>query len=330
MATNTLCIICEKVIKDRDVKTKAKGQDSVLCEGICQGWMHRTCAGIPKPVFQAVSSSSSPFLCLYCRNSKHEEDISVLENTIKDLKGEIINLKLKISQESQPAAILPPDIPSFADALQTNLPTTMGGSTPIRPSISEDRKYNIVVYGIKECAKGSTRHTRLSKDTDAVSSLISKVDATIPDYSIRDCIRLGKYVEERCRPILVKLTRACQASSILAGRKNLSKSTGVWIKHDMTPSERSIDAILLKKRWELIQSGTDRGNIKIKGNKIFVGNKNYGSVINSAFTLNVSPSSGIEQPTSAAGEAPPSDPLDFNSVDEDSSAGTPPRGNQSN
>ena len=71
----------------------------------------------------------------------------------------------KISQESQPAAPLPPDIPSFAFA-----DATMGGS---RPSISEDRKYNIVVvYGIKEC--GSTRHT---KDTDAVSSLISKVDA---------------------------------------------------------------------------------------------------------------------------------------------------------
>ena len=33
------CMICDKVIKDQD--SSNKGQDSIFCEGDCQGWLHR-------------------------------------------------------------------------------------------------------------------------------------------------------------------------------------------------------------------------------------------------------------------------------------------------
>ncbi len=61
MAAKINCLICEKVIKEPE--GKSKGHDSIFCDGTCQGWLHRTCAGIPKLIFQDISSSQDPFLC---------------------------------------------------------------------------------------------------------------------------------------------------------------------------------------------------------------------------------------------------------------------------
>ncbi len=39
-----LCLVCEKVIKDKSAKSQ--GEDSIFCEGSCNGWIHRQCAGM--------------------------------------------------------------------------------------------------------------------------------------------------------------------------------------------------------------------------------------------------------------------------------------------
>ncbi len=233
--------------------------------------------------FRRISSSQDPFLCQCCKSIKQEEIINDLRSTICELKGVISNLTEKAN--SALAAQEPTSLTqrSFAESVQTTLPRMEAVSQPTLPSNPDDRKYNIVVYGIQECAKGSSRHIRLSEDSGAVASLIQKIDDSIPAQSIRDCVRLGKYNEKKHRPILVKLTRTCEVSSILAGRKNLRASPGFSIKPDMSKAERLIESTLLKKRWELIQSGTERKDIKIKGITIWVKNMKYGSVINSAY-----------------------------------------------
>ena len=81
------CMICDKIIKEPSTRTK--GHDSVFCDEICQGWIHRQCAGIPKPLFVSMSGFEDPFLCLYCSNSKIRE----LMQTIQDLKSEVKSLK---------------------------------------------------------------------------------------------------------------------------------------------------------------------------------------------------------------------------------------------
>ena len=46
-----LCCICEAdIVDDTD--------ESVFCEGICQAWMHRKCAGISRQVFAVISKSN--------------------------------------------------------------------------------------------------------------------------------------------------------------------------------------------------------------------------------------------------------------------------------
>ena len=52
-----------------------------------------------------------------------------------------------------------------------------------------------------------------------------------------------------------------ESTSILAERRKLADSPGISIKPDMTKEERLTEFTLLKKRWELINTGTERGNI---------------------------------------------------------------------
>ena len=100
---------------------------------------------------------------------------------------------------------------------------------------------------------------------------------------IRDCQRLGKYLETKHRPILVKLSRSCDVTSMLSSRAKLARRPGISIKPDMTKEERkteSIESILLQERKKLIQSGTTSSFIKLRGTSLHVNNKKVGSVRN--------------------------------------------------
>ena len=83
----------------------------------------------------------------------------------------------------------------------------------------------------------------------------------------------------------MKLVRTCDVSSILGNRNKLAGKPGMSIKPDQTREEREIQAVLLKKRWELVTSGTSRGNIKIKRNALYVNNRKHGSVVNKVYRM---------------------------------------------
>lgn len=273
------CVVCEKIIKDQD--SSNKGQDSILCEGDCQGWLHRTCAGISKKAFIEATASDQPFYCHYCRCNLQEEEISQLKITITDLRAELKALK----NSAAPPEDEPSNTPRATYASVTN-PTT-SFSAPPQPSIpsinNPDKKFNVIVYGINECPEGSSRHSRITKDMEDVTTIIQKLDPSVPSNSIRDCVRLGKYTKKKRRPILVKLSRSCEVTAILANRKKLAESPGVSIKPDMSKEERLTESILLKVRWELINSGMERNKIKIRGKSLFLDNRLHGSVIDSKY-----------------------------------------------
>ena len=51
----------------------------------------------------------------------------------------------------------------------------------------------------------------------------------------------------------------------------------------MSKDEREAELILMKERWSLISNGTNRADIRIIGNSIFVNKRRYGSVVNHVF-----------------------------------------------
>ena len=78
------------------------------------------------------------------------------------------------------------------------------------------------------------------------------IEVTIEFSLILDCYHLGK-CKSKPRPILVKLQRVIDASSIFANRVQLSSP--ISIKPDISPAKLEIESTLLKERWSLIQAG---------------------------------------------------------------------------
>ena len=239
-------------------------------------------------MFQSLSSSpsSDPFLCLYCKTIEQDKEIQRLKSTITKLEHELAQ-----STPAQDAVRGAPNSArrSYAGIVSGTQPPNLDAyipeldSQPNRASNSE-RKFNVVVYGIKECNKGTSRQDRVIQDTDNATSIIAKTDDHFTAQSIRDCLRLGKYTESRNRPTLIKLTRAQDVTNILANRKKLAACPGISIKPDMNARERAIENILLRKRRELIISGQNGSKIKLRGNSLFVNKKKYGTVTGSLFT----------------------------------------------
>ena len=58
--TMSACTICDENINERS-KTNV-GDDAVLCDGKCQSWLHRRCAGLSRVRFRIVTDSIASFI----------------------------------------------------------------------------------------------------------------------------------------------------------------------------------------------------------------------------------------------------------------------------
>lgn len=54
---------------------------------------------------------------------------------------------------------------------------------------------------------------------------------------------------------------------------------GIGIKPEMSRKERKTESMLVQERWKLISTGTERQNIKIRGNTLYANKTKYGSVV---------------------------------------------------
>ena len=127
---------------------------------------------------------------------------------------------------------------------------------------------------------------RASNDLDSVSCAILKVDSSIIPQSFRDCYCLGKYTRNSNRlcPILVTLNRSADVTNVLSKRSSL-KGDSIVIKPDLSPIDKANEKMFLNQRWSLIQSGTNRISIKIRGSRLYVNDRIHGQVINSEYQI---------------------------------------------
>ena len=136
-----------------------------------------------------------------------------------------------------------------------------------------------------KCPSGSSRFARLSSDLASVVSVFSALDSTIQSHSIKEGYRLGRFNPKHGmiipRPLLVRFARMADVNCILSKRRNLSKPH--FVKPDRMQEQRKIKAALLRGRWNLIQSGVPRSQIKIHNACIYVKKTLHGKVINYMF-----------------------------------------------
>ena len=184
------CPICLEVIQDAS-KSK-KGHDAIYCEGQCNSWLHRGCAGLPKSVFTSLQNSPDPFYCPHCQLSSHATTILDLKATIASLNETVAALQTSIkSLESTPTPISIPDGSSSINVqTQPTAPTTISNKPAIPANNYDDRKYNIVMYGIKESPPKTSKPDRLENDLQSIPNEFAKVDLPIQACSVRDCFHL--------------------------------------------------------------------------------------------------------------------------------------------
>ena len=66
------------------------GKDgAVLCEGLCDGWFHRHCAGLSVTHFDALNVSLDPFLCAGCSQASYKKELVDLRNTVNTLQEKV-------------------------------------------------------------------------------------------------------------------------------------------------------------------------------------------------------------------------------------------------
>ena len=184
---------------------------------------------------------------------------------LKELKDNVKNLKAKflevtpvsVNTDSNSSNSLQLDLKSaHTSNPQLQNPTAITSQPRPRTTVSE-RNFNVVIYGIRECPKNTSKPTRSKNELDRFLPALSKVDPSIQSTSIKDFRRLGTYKEVHThpRPILVKFLRSFDANTILSNRSQISPP--FVIKPDRSQEDRNTESMLLREQWNLIQQGTD-------------------------------------------------------------------------
>ena len=317
-AEQTNCLVCEKAILEPDEETE--GHEALFCEGECQGWIHRQCAGITRLGYDKLGESTIAFLCSYCTLVRQHQEIDTLKHTIKSLSNKVSELE----------ASLKPNAPQLPQSMETESSDTINHTAiqqesptattdPVTKSpppeiLPGERKFNLVIYGIAECPKETPRHDRQKSDLTNCLSVVSKLNTEIDSHSIQDCLRLGKYQKQltRPRPILLKLNRSIDVTTTLTNRGQAPQ--GITIKPDQTKEERQRESLLLSERWKLMQAGTDRKEIKIRSSIIYLKGIKHAQVHNNHLQY-FSPSN---QTASVADNNVPDQTVSANSTDQSS------------
>ena len=272
------CTICGDAIEE--ASEKSVGEDAVFCDGQCQAWIHRRCAGLSTSRFSVVRGSKEPFFCPHCRLETNEKEIHSLKCCLTTLSSEITDMQKQLSTMSLAAT-----------------KTTCNSSTSSNPPNSELRKEFTRIQketselkdSVKSLSDELARKANAGNDrekaqrqTETVSDLLrtqqkileaherelrrnnlvmvgveesEKIDLEVAksvlldklgvDADIIETKRLGKKSERR-RPLLIKLPDHASKICILKLRTKL-KGSGIFINEDYTPNQRKGMSRLLTK-----------------------------------------------------------------------------------
>lgn len=217
------CPICDDLIEDET-------QQSIFCEGICNTWLHRCCAGLSKAAFSRLEGSTEKFYCPHCRLQDQAVEISCLKEALASLQRDVAALQDLQTTVNQSVASSP------EEPVLSNPRGPLTSTRPRHPSnTGSDRKFNLIVSGIEECAYGTTRRDRLSQDNEKLSSLLTSLLPNFSDQSVRDCSRLGRYSSDRTRPLLVVLNRSCDVTTVLSNKSSLANRPNIKVNRDLPP-----------------------------------------------------------------------------------------------
>ena len=153
-------------------------------------------------------------------------------------------------------------------------------------SITTDRKYNVVIFGVSESPQGTPHYTTKHHNYSETSSILWKL------YGLQSRVFypwLSAYWEVHWQQHSSKANTGYTQHNcwseiyVLTCRSSLPSS--VSIKPDHSSSERRVEKILIPERWKLIKAGSDCHSIKINNLRLYLYGHLHGKVFNSTYSL---------------------------------------------
>jgi len=126
----------------------------------------------------------------------------------------------------------------------------------------ENRKRNIILYRVPEKVTDNVAE-RKGSDATFVTDLLEAVwNMSITEQDIEKMYRLGRWEEDKVRPLLVTFKNAEVKEHIMANLRDLSqpveKFRGIGVSHDLHPKEREeLKKMVEVARQDYIASGND-------------------------------------------------------------------------
>lgn len=135
-------------------------------------------------------------------------------------------------------------------AAPDEIPRSISSQPQNNLSPTTDYQKQLKFIGIKE-NDIKFRDDKQLKEKGDIENVIRKLGSNI---AIADCKRLGRFTENKNRPLLVTFAsiwdkRLCHT---LAIQKKLFNSDGVLIVPELSPEDRLIEKRLLQKRYDMI------------------------------------------------------------------------------
>ena len=230
-----VCLACQKQF--------TKSDKCVQCF-LCELWSHVKCAGLSADCMKVLASKKFDGMNWTCKSCKS----FAAKYSKASLK---VDARLdKLEEESAKINELIIDVDELRKKLESDTTGTGGDADAIFEELRERemKKDNILVYGIPE-PHGNTSEQRAQMDKNRICEVLRKIDTRAGLRDIKFLVRLGKYDNDKCRPILVGLRSAEVRDEILskASRLNtLDKPFSlVKITKDLTKRQRDEDYRLI-------------------------------------------------------------------------------------
>ena len=155
------------------------------------------------------------------------------------------------------------------EQIQSAAPTSLDTINAIGEYLDHERcKLNLILsLGLPEASASSTSDCKQA-DINRFQKLVC-FQFNITNLEINKCFRLGRFQNDKLRPLLVTLTDSSASGQILKSAKTLRTSNTyerMYISPDLTPKEREANKCL---RTELHRRKEEGANLIIKCRKLF-------------------------------------------------------------
>ena len=131
-------------------------------------------------MFTSLQNSHDHFFCPHCELKKHAAIIQDLKATITTLTETIASLQTLATSTSELVRTksIPVDLPTNTN-VHPKTTHSVPNNKPATSATYEDKKYNIVMYGIKESISKKPKTDHLQNDLHSITKEFASVELPI-------------------------------------------------------------------------------------------------------------------------------------------------------